>query len=366
METVPADKSKPQRQARDLLLQRIHAYWDAQGMTHSDPQALSKALSKALSAVELPGALRHKDRRELGRIYRRARGLLPDGYDDWVCWIEKWDSSYGRRKARDLADRLVRAAGRHRYDTLGKVFDNLKQRVCDHLPLHVRRLERECKKFENDKAYRPELRVLQGDVQAEKLYAALKDAPKQPQHLARQLRVTMRTLWTNARRLRREKKINTFRRQGQVWWARTDDPTAPTSVSVRQAVLNVMRPEPQTIAEIAQAIQHPREDVRWAAAGLAKAKKITKCGRNAYKTIDAATTIRLPLSQQVVAFLTGRPMAFDVILQHVNSGEPAMPKKALSSAISSLKTQGVVKHNKRTKEYRLTPRGRARAKRLAG
>src|SRR5215471_20635045 len=122
---VPAHKRLPQRQAEDLFLQRIHAYWDMQGMTHGDPQALSDALH----AITLPEPLKHKDRRELGRLYKRARGRLPDDYDRWIGFIEEWDSSYPRLKARDLANRLVTAAGPHRYGILSKRFDYLNRQI---------------------------------------------------------------------------------------------------------------------------------------------------------------------------------------------------------------------------------------------
>ena len=41
---VPARKRTLLRHDEDLLLRLIHAYWDAQGMTHSDPQAPAKAI----------------------------------------------------------------------------------------------------------------------------------------------------------------------------------------------------------------------------------------------------------------------------------------------------------------------------------
>src|ERR1700736_3763923 len=95
---VPAHKKDLSRQADDLLIHRIHAFLDAQGMTPSDPQALAKAIH----TIKLPEPLKHKDGRALVKVYRRARGRLPPGYDQWVDLIAKWDESYDRPKARDL------------------------------------------------------------------------------------------------------------------------------------------------------------------------------------------------------------------------------------------------------------------------
>src|SRR5262249_10522514 len=74
---VPAHKRTLRRHDEDLLMRRIHAYWDAQGMTHSDPQALAKAIH----AIILPERLKDMDRWALVKVYRRARERLPAGYD---------------------------------------------------------------------------------------------------------------------------------------------------------------------------------------------------------------------------------------------------------------------------------------------
>jgi hypothetical protein len=74
------------------------------------------------------------DRRALLKVYRRSRVRLPVGYDGWVGLIEKWDRSYNRRKARDLADHLIMAVGDRPPGILDKLFDHLEQQICDHLP----------------------------------------------------------------------------------------------------------------------------------------------------------------------------------------------------------------------------------------
>jgi len=125
---VPAGKRTLLRDAEDLLIRRIHAYWDAQGITHSDPEALTKAIH----AITLPERLKYMDRRALFRVYRRARARLPVGYDRWVDLIEKWNKSYDRRKARDLADRLVTAVGDRAPGILDQMFNHLERQSCDH------------------------------------------------------------------------------------------------------------------------------------------------------------------------------------------------------------------------------------------
>src|SRR5271167_34547 len=99
-------------------MRRIHAYWDAQEMTHTDPQALPKAIQ----TIKLPECFKDMDGRALGKVYRRARGRLPVGYDRWIGLIEKWDKSYDRRKARDLVDRLVMAVGDRPPEILSQLF----------------------------------------------------------------------------------------------------------------------------------------------------------------------------------------------------------------------------------------------------
>jgi hypothetical protein len=133
---VPAHKRSLRRHDENLLMRRIHDYWDAQGMTRSDPQALAKAIH----TIKLPERFKHMGRSPLSKIYRRARERLPVSYDRWVALIEKWDKSYDRRKAHDLVDRLITALGDRPPGILDRMFDHLGQQICDHLPKKVRRL----------------------------------------------------------------------------------------------------------------------------------------------------------------------------------------------------------------------------------
>lgn len=127
---VPAHKRTLLRRDEELLLRRIHAYWDAQGMTHRDPQALAKAKH----AITIPEPFKHMDLGALSKVYRRARERLPAGYDRWVDLIEKWDKIYDRGKARDLVARLVTAVDDRPRGILDELFGHLEQQICDHLP----------------------------------------------------------------------------------------------------------------------------------------------------------------------------------------------------------------------------------------
>ena len=140
---VPAHKRALSRHAEDLLIHRIHDYWDARGMSPSDPQALANAID----VIELPDRLKHMERGALVKVYRRARGRLPEEYDRCVDLIAKWDKSYDRRKARDLVAHLITAVGDRPRGVLDRMFDHLEQQICDHLPKKVRRLELECERL---------------------------------------------------------------------------------------------------------------------------------------------------------------------------------------------------------------------------
>ena len=153
---VPAHKRTARREAEDLLLRRIHSYWDARGMMHSDPQALAKAIH----AIILPAGFKYMDGRALRKAHRKARGRLPAGYESWIGLVAKWDNSYTRQKARDLVDRRLTAIGDRPRGILDRIFAHLERQICDHLPKKVRRLEHECGHLEKDECYTPQLRSI--------------------------------------------------------------------------------------------------------------------------------------------------------------------------------------------------------------
>ena len=243
---VPAHKRTLSRHAEDLLIDRIHAYWDAQGMTPSDPQALANAIH----TIILPERFKHMDRPALVKVYRRARGRLPLGYDGWVDLIAKWDKSYDRPKARDLVARLITAVGDRPRGILGYMFDHLGQQICDHLPKKVRRLERECERLKKNKYYMPDLRPLKADAIREQVYAALADGPKTKTELAQKFGKTCDAISSVGLRLRNEGQITSIWRGGQFMWARAS--TAPPFIPGRDAIVTALKKGPMTIPALAR------------------------------------------------------------------------------------------------------------------
>jgi hypothetical protein len=95
---VPAHKRTLLRQAEELLISRIHAYWDTHGIRHSDPEALTKAIhtielpkrfkthgspgvAQSLPTVEgaPPSGIRRLGRfdRKMGQIIQSSKGARP-------------------------------------------------------------------------------------------------------------------------------------------------------------------------------------------------------------------------------------------------------------------------------------------------
>ena len=243
---VPAHKRTLLRDTEDLLIHRIDAYCDAHGMTPSDPQALAKAIH----TIKLPEPLKHKDGRALVKVYRRARGRLPEGYDRWVDLIAKWDKSYDRRKARDLVVRLLAAVGDRPRGILDEMFDHLGQQICDHLPKKVRRLELECERLKKNKYHMPDLRPLKTDAIKEQVYAALAGGPKTKKELARMFRKPYGAISSVGLRLRNEGQITSIWRGGQFMWARAS--TAPPFTPARDAIVTALKKGPMTIPALAR------------------------------------------------------------------------------------------------------------------
>jgi DNA-binding IclR family transcriptional regulator len=426
METVPPDKRELQRKAEDLLLQRIHAYWDAQGMTHSAPQALSEALS----AVELPGALRRKDRRELGRLYRRVRRTrLPSGYDNWIEWVTDLDSSYDRIKARGLIDRLVAAAGQSRFGNLSKLFDHLTRQYSGTGRKKVARLEHECTSYGANDSYLASLASLSNDDAGDRVLKAL-DEPKTRQQLIKILGWTPFAVSTVCTRLKKGRKIKVIGRGKQRQWALSDHP-AEDYVLARDVIRAALAKRPMNVEEIRQdtgygtsTVQNVLRDQlkgevtpcargRYALAGTAPvyvykrplvrealekngrmsvaeiAEKIgaklsttykylnelidngevTLCARGRYALAGTAP-VHVLTTHAIISCLAKKPMKFGSLVQCVSRLQVTVDKELLRATVDRevqhLKTEGLVKYERRGAEYCLTPRGRARAKRLAG
>jgi hypothetical protein len=413
---VPAHKRTLQRHDENLLMRRIHAYWDAHRMTQSDPEALSKAIH----TIKLPERFKHMDRRALSKIYRRARESLPVAYDRWVALIEKWDKSYDRRKARDLVDRLVTTVGDRPPGILDRLFDHLGQQICDHLPKKVRRLEYECERLKKDKYYLPQLRPLKTDAIKEQVYAALADGPKTKREIARMFRKPVTAMSAVGRRLRNEGQITSIWREGQFIWARASTGarfipardaivtalrkapipmtipalardigkgtstvkcalhwhllangtvirtkfgtyalagTGPCYVSNEDAIVAALKNGPMTYQALAREVSTPSSIPQFLGFLLAKGR-IIRTKRGIY-ALPGSAPIYVPTSDAIISALSKKAMKLGPLVQHVNkSTTSARSRGTITTVLRRLKKQGTVKQEQRYGEYRLVRRVR--------
>jgi lambda repressor-like predicted transcriptional regulator len=328
---VPAHKRTLLRQNEDLLLRRIHAYWDALSMVHSDPEALAKAIQ----AITLSQPFKHMDRRALRKVYRRARKRLPAGYDRWVGLIGKWDRSYDRRKARDVADRLVTAVGDRPPGILDQMFDHLGQQICDHLPKKVRRLESECERLEKNQYYIPQLRRLKTDALKEQVHAALADGPKTKRELAQMFGKPYGAISSVGLRLRNEGKITSIWHEGRFMWARPS--TAPIFISARDAIVAALEKGPMTIPALARDTGKGTSTVKSALHRhlLPNGKVIrTKFGVYALAGTEPSYVSR---GHAIAAALKEGPLSFQALAREINN-----PPSSLSQFLEPLLAKGTV------------------------
>ena len=414
---VPAHKRTLLRQAEDQLIHRIHAYLDAQGMTLSDPQALAKAIH----TIKLSEPLKHKDGRALVKVYRRARGRLPEGYDRWVDLIAKWDKSYDRRKARDLVVRLLAAVGDRPRGILDEMFDHLGQQICDHLPKKVRRLELECERLKKNKYHMPDLRPLKTDAIKEQVYAALADGPKTKKELARMFRKPYGAISSVGLRLRAEGQITTIWRGGRFMWARAC--TAPPFTPARDGIVAALKKGPMTIPALARDTGKGRSTIKcalhrhllangtvirtkfgsYALAGkeppyvskrdaiVAALKKrpmtfqalaretrttplslpqflallhangtVIRTGHGIY-ALPGSAPVYVPTCDAIISALTKKTMKLGPLVQRVNkSTKSTRSRGTIRTVLRRLVKEGTVKQDRRWGEYRLVRRVRAR------
>ena len=319
---VPAGKRILLRQAEDLLIRRIHDYWDAQGMTYSDPQALTKAIN----AITLPELFKDMDGRALGKVYRRARERLPVGYDRWGSLIEKWDKSYDRRKARDLVDSLVTAFGDRLSGFLDQMFDHLEQQICDHLPKKVRRLEYECERLKGNKYYIPQLRPLKKDALKEQVYAALAAGPKTKKELARMFRKPYGAISSVGLRLRRERLIKTIYRGGQFMWTR--DSTALLFIPARDAVVAALQKKgPMTVPVLAQETGKATSTIKCALhRHLLLNDTVIRTEFGTYALADSTESRYVSKAEAIVATLKKGPMSFQALARETCTTPQSLPQ----------------------------------------
>jgi hypothetical protein len=416
---VAAGKRTLGRHDEDLVMRRIHEFWDASGMSHSDPEALAKAIK----AIEVPGRFTNMDRRRrgLGRVYRRARQRLPGGYDRWVGLIATWDKSYDRRMARDLVDRLVASFGDRAPGRLDQLFNHLERQSCDHLPKKVARLERECARLRQDKQYLPDLRQLKPDVIKEQVYAELADGPKAIKELARAFKKTHSAISAIGRRLRNEDRITSVWREGQCMWARVSSSvprfisardaivealkkgpmtypalardtgkaistikcalhchllkngtvirtkfgvyalagTQPPYVSRGKAIVAALEKGPMTFQAIAREINNPPSSVPQFLEPLLEKGTVVRIGRGIYG-LRGHAPVYVPTCKAIVSALTKKPMKLGPLVQHViKLTKGTRSRGAIRTVLSRLVEQGAIKQDRRWGEYRLVRRMRA-------
>jgi DNA-binding transcriptional ArsR family regulator len=322
---MPAHKRTLRRHDEDLLMRRIHAYWDVQGMTRSDPQALAKAIH----AIILPERLKDMDRWALVKIYRRARERLPAGYDRWDRLIAKWDKSYDSQMARDLVDRLVTVFDDRPLEILDRLFDHLEQQICDHLPKKVRRLELEYKRLKNNKYYLPltasrQLPPLKTDAIKEQVYAALADGPKTKRELAQMFGKTYGAISSVGLRLRNEGKVESIWRDGRFMWTRAS--TAPLFIPARDAIVAALKEGPMNVPELAQNTRKGTSTVKCALHRhlLPNGKVI----RSKFGTYALAGSVPRYVSKGdvIVAALKNGPMTFQALAREIGCPPSSLPQ----------------------------------------
>ena len=412
---VPARKRTLLRHDEDLLLRRIHAYWDAEGMTHGDPQALAKAIH----AIILPERFKSMDGRALRKVYQKARGRLPAEYERWIGLVAKWNKSYTRQKARNLVDRLLTAVGDRPTGIPDRIFAHLERQICDHLPKKVRRLEYECEHLEKDEYYIPQHRSLKRDDFGDQVYAALADVPKTKGQLARRFRKSYGAISSVGQRLRNAGLITTIRREGQFMWARSS--TAPLFIRARDAIVAALKKGPMTIPALARETGKGRSTIKsvlqryllpngkvtrtkfgtYALAGteppyvskgdaivaalergpmtfqaLAReinsppsslpqflkplvAKGIVIRTKRGIYALRGSAPVYIPTCDAIISALTKKTMKLGPLVQHVNkSTKSARSRSTIRTVLARLKKQGTVKQGRLGGEYRLVRRGR--------
>jgi hypothetical protein len=416
------DKKLLHRQDHELLLIRVHDYLDAQGIR--EPNAWE--LSRAILAIELPERFRHLDVKALVKLYRRRRERLPPSYDRWIGLIEKWDTTYSRKRARVLVDRLINALGDRPQRFLDRMFDRLELKLYGNRR-KLRRLEEECERLENDGSHIPDFRPLRTDAAKERVYAVLEGGPKTKKQLARMLGMTVSAISNVGRRLRAEGQITTIWREGQFMWVRRSSDTLfiaardailevlkngpmpvsglarqtgkgiptiksalhrhllangtvirtkfgvyalagtqPPYVSRGDAIVAALKKGPMSFQALAQEINNPPSSVPQFLEPLLAKGKVIRIKRGIYALRGSATAY-IPTSDAIVSALTKKPLKLGALVQHViKLTKGTRSRSSIRTVLSRLKDQGTVKQDRPWGEGRLGRRprlGRASAER---
>jgi lambda repressor-like predicted transcriptional regulator len=225
-------------------------------------------------------------------------------------------------------------------------------------------------------------------------------------------------------RLRNEGQITSIWRGGQFMWARAS--TAPPFIPARDAIVTALKKGPMTIPALARDTGKGTSTVKsalhrhllakgtvirtkfgsYAIAGaappyvskgdaivaalkkgpmtfqaLARETRITplslpqflgllfakgtviRTGHGIYALPDSAP-VYVPTCDAIISALTKKTMKLGPLVQHVNkSTKSTRSRSTITTVLSRLKKQGTVKQDRRSGEYRLTPRARRARKR---
>jgi DNA-binding transcriptional ArsR family regulator len=414
----PAQIRTPLRHHESLILRLFHDYWDAEGMTPNDPEALAKAIH----AIKFPEPFKHMDARALGKRYRRARARLPGGYDRWVDLVEKWDPSHDRRKARKLVDRFITAIGSNRPDKIAmQMFDHLERQFSGSGRKKIKRLERECDNLEQNECYIPQLRELKRDEDGEQVLAALADGPKTRRQLARMFQRSLSAISTIGTRLKETGQIKSIVRGGRFLWARRDYPaqdfvlaraaivealqkgpmnvlalvqetgkarstietalrrhllpnhqvirikfgtyalpgTHPPYIFKRDVILPALETRPMTVAALAQATGSPLSTVYQALGPLLNQGKVICVKRGLY-ALRGTAPVYITTRGLIISALTRQPMKLGPLMQYINRRTNiGRSRDTVSRILFYLKRKGMIKQNQMGGEYRLARRAAA-------
>ena len=318
---APPNKRATWRHDEDLVINRIHHFLDTHGMSHSDPEALRKAVK----AIERPERFKYMDGRALGKVIRRAKRRLPIRYDHWIGLVETWDRSYTRQKTRELVDRLVRAVGDRQAGILDDLFRHLEQQICDHWPKKVRRLECECERLEKNKYYMPQMRSLKRDEFGDQVYAALADGPKTKKWLAGMFGKTDGAISSVGSRLRKEGKITTIWPGGQFMWARASS-TAARFIPAREAIVEALKKGPMTYPALARDTGKAISTIKCALhCHLLKNGTVIRTKFGVY-ALAGTQSPYVSRGAAIVAALKKGPMTFQAIAREINNPPSSVPQ----------------------------------------
>jgi predicted transcriptional regulator len=241
----------------------------------------------------------------LRTAYHRARDWLPQQYRQQIAIVEsRGGRSFGRERARDLVDSVIVATGDHRLARLNEVFDYMERRVRwdGNYAKDIRWLEHERDKMAKDDLYWPELKPLQRDILAEKVFLEIElKGPQSRQQLMQTFGKTASAMASVGVRMRKRGEIVNIRRDGKVLWALAS--THAAYVGAANAILAELAEGNKTDAEIAKRTGIKRGTIKSARGILVKQGKVVPSEGNTY-ALPGRGLPRISTSDAVEAALT--------------------------------------------------------------